>query len=262
MLRLVDETLAAGATAEEAQQRLREFIKANSKDMPEGVTRFNNVDANGIIFETADLTNRLPRPNLRYPVTDPDTGRVYEPPENGWTVNRELMEEWVQAELIAFGKRPRKKKSLRDYAYNMPVPTFYHSRNTANAHLERLLGEKRFPFPKDHEVLMRWLRMTCPPDGLILDFFGGSGTTTEAVLRLNDEDGGTRQSILVTNNELGAKQAKALRKAGHHPGDSEWKPWGYSSTSPGRASPPLSPASGPTGRSTPMAWLPTSSSSS
>jgi len=226
MLRLVDETLAAGATAAEAQERLRAFIKANSKDMPEGVTRFNNVDANGIIFETADLTNRLPRPNLRYPVTDPDTGRIYDPPENGWTVKRELMEEWVQAGLIAFGKRPRKKKSLRDYAYNMPVPTFYHSRNTANAHLERVLGEKRFPFPKDHEVLMRWLRMTCPPDGLILDFFGGSGTTTEAVLRLNDEDGGTRQSILVTNNELGAKQAKALRKAGHHPGDPEWESLG------------------------------------
>ncbi|WP_460833713.1 site-specific DNA-methyltransferase [Nocardioides hungaricus] len=226
MLRLVDETLAAGATAAEAQERLRAFIKANSKDMPEGVTRFNNVDANGIIFETADLTNRLPRPNLRYPVTDPDTGRIYDPPANGWTVKRELMEEWVQAGLIAFGKRPRKKKSLRDYAYNMPVPTFYHSRNTANAHLERVLGEKRFPFPKDHEVLMRWLRMTCPPDGLILDFFGGSGTTTEAVLRLNDEDGGTRQSILVTNNELGAKQAKALRKTGHHPGDPEWESMG------------------------------------
>jgi adenine-specific DNA-methyltransferase len=108
----------------------------------------------------------------------------------------------------------------------MPVPTFYHSRNTANAQLERVLGEKRFPFPKDHEVLMRWLRMACPPDGLILDFFGGSGTTTEAVLRLNAEDGGTRQSILVTNNEVGSKQAKAMRKAGHHPGDPEWEAMG------------------------------------
>jgi adenine-specific DNA-methyltransferase len=61
---------------------------------------------------------------------------------------------------------------------------------------------------------------------VILDYFGGSGTTTEAVLRLNNEDGGTRQSILVTNNELGAKQAKALRKAGHHPGESEWEDQG------------------------------------
>jgi adenine-specific DNA-methyltransferase len=226
MLRLVEEALDRGATSEEAQAELRAFVKANSKDMPEGVTRFNNVDHNGMIFETADLTNRLPRPNLRYPVTDPETGRVYDPPDNGWTVRKELMGEWVAAGLIAFGKRPRKKKSLRDYAYNMPVPTFYHSRNTANAQLERVLGAKLFPFPKDHEVLMRWIRMAAPNDAVVLDFFGGSGTTTEAVMRLNTEDGGTRQSILVTNNEVGAKQAQALRKDGHHPGDPEWEALG------------------------------------
>ena len=45
-------------------------------------------------------------------------------------------------------------------------------------------------------------------------------------MRLNAEDGGTRQSILVTNNEVGAKQAKELRKAGHHPGDPEWEAHG------------------------------------
>ncbi len=61
---------------------------------------------------------------------------------------------------------------------------------------------------------------------MILDFFGGTGTTTEAVMRLNAEDGGTRQSILVTNNEVGSKQAKELRKAGHHPGDPEWEALG------------------------------------
>lgn len=42
-------------------------------------------------------------------------------------------------------------------------------------------------------------------------------------MRLNAEDGGTRQSILVTNNEVGVKQAKELRKVGHHPGDPEWE---------------------------------------
>jgi adenine-specific DNA-methyltransferase len=43
------------------------------------------------------------------------------------------------------------------------------------------------------------------------------------VIRLNAEDGGTRHSILVTNNEVGAKQAKSLRKDGHHPGDDAWE---------------------------------------
>lgn len=226
MLHLVDAALSNGSSPEEAQVSLREFIKANNRHMPEGVTRFNNVDSNGMIFETSDLTNRLPRPNLRYVVTDPESGEQYEPPSNGWTVKREVMDEWIAAGLIAFGKRPRKKKSLEDYARNMPVPSFTHSRNTANAHLQTLLGSKRFPFPKDHEVLMRWFRMAAPQDAVILDFFGGSGTTTEAVMQLNAEDGGTRQSILVTNNEVGSREAKKLRAAGLHPGDTEWEAHG------------------------------------
>lgn len=223
MLKLVRDALDSGESTESAQAQLREFIKANEKGMPEGVTRFNNVDDQGRIFETADLTNRLPRPNLRYPVTDPATGRIYEPPANGWTVKRELMDEWVDAGLIAFGKRPRKKKSLTDYAVNMPVPTFYHSRNTANAHLEGIFGDKRFPFPKDHRVLSRWIRMTAPKDAVVLDFFGGSGSTLEAVLRLNAEDGGTRQCIAATSNEVGPKVARDLAKQGFAPGDPEWE---------------------------------------
>ena len=41
------------------------------------------------------------------------------------------------------------------------------------------------------------------PNGIILDFFAGSGTTLHAVMQLNSEDGGKRQCILCTNNENG-----------------------------------------------------------
>jgi adenine-specific DNA-methyltransferase len=39
-------------------------------------------------------------------------------------------------------------------------------------------------------------------DAIVLDFFAGSGSTGEAVLELNKDDGGTRSFILCTNNEL------------------------------------------------------------
>lgn len=42
-------------------------------------------------------------------------------------------------------------------------------------------------------------------------------------MRLNAEDGGIRQCILVTNNEVGAKEERKLRKAGLRRGDSEWE---------------------------------------
>lgn len=38
-------------------------------------------------------------------------------------------------------------------------------------------------------------------DTKVLDFFAGSGTTAHAVMKLNSEDDGKRQCILVTNNE-------------------------------------------------------------
>src|SRR6185503_17206032 len=64
------------------------------------------------------------------------------------------------------------------------------------------------------------------PYAVVLDFFGGSGTTTHAVARLNRQDGGRRQSILVTNNQVSAAEAEALRAKGLRPGDAEWEALG------------------------------------
>ena len=40
-------------------------------------------------------------------------------------------------------------------------------------------------------------------DAIVLDFFAGSGTTLHATILLNQEDGGHRRCIIVTNNENG-----------------------------------------------------------
>jgi adenine-specific DNA-methyltransferase len=54
-------------------------------------------------------------------------------------------------------------------------------------------------------------------------FFGGSGTTAHAVMRLNRRDGGQRQCVLATNNEVGANAADRLRALGLRPGDPQWE---------------------------------------
>lgn len=59
-----------------------------------------------------------------------------------------------------------------------------------------------FSYPKSLYAVMDCLRvMENKKNAIVLDFFAGSGTTGHAVLRLNNEDGGARQFILVTNNE-------------------------------------------------------------
>lgn len=45
-------------------------------------------------------------------------------------------------------------------------------------------------------------------------------------MRLNKQDGGRRQCISVTNNEVGADEQKALREARLRPGDAQWEQWG------------------------------------
>jgi adenine-specific DNA-methyltransferase len=47
-------------------------------------------------------------------------------------------------------------------------------------------------------------------------------------MRLNKQDGGCRQSICVTNNEVAADEHKKLREQGLRPGDAEWERWGIS----------------------------------
>ena len=61
---------------------------------------------------------------------------------------------------------------------------------------------------------------------IVLDFFSGSGTATHAVMRLNHQDGGQRQCISVTNNEVGADEQDSLRKKLLRQGDAEWEECG------------------------------------
>lgn len=90
--------------------------------------------------------------------------------------------------------------------------------------LNAMIG-KRFDFPKSLYAVHDAIRffVANKPNALIVDFFAGSGTTLHAVNLLNKEDGGHRQCIMVTNNEVSADEEKRLRAQGHQPGDDEWE---------------------------------------
>lgn len=64
--------------------------------------------------------------------------------------------------------------------------------------------EEIFSTPKPVRLIERILRIATKPGDLVLDFFAGSGTTAHAVLKLNQEDGGSRRFILVSNTEATA----------------------------------------------------------
>lgn len=94
--------------------------------------------------------------------------------------------------------------------------------------LSSLIPNRRFPYPKSLYAVEDCLRFYIEgkPSAVVLDFFSGSGTTAHAVMRLNRQDGGRRQCISVTNNEVSADEQAALRKADLRPGDADWEKWG------------------------------------
>lgn len=94
--------------------------------------------------------------------------------------------------------------------------------------MKKFTGNRPFPFPKSLYAVEDALRIAVgdKPNAVVVDFFSGSGTTAHAVMRLNKQDGGRRQTILVTNNEVSADEQKALRKKNLRPGDAEWEKHG------------------------------------
>ncbi|WP_421832469.1 site-specific DNA-methyltransferase [Limnobacter sp.] len=101
-----------------------------------------------------------------------------------------------------------------------------HNAEQGGTNLQKLMMPgRRFPFPKSLYAVEDALRFFVinKPNSIILDFFAGSGTTAHAVMRLNKQDGGRRQCISVTNNEVAADEQKALREQGFRPGDTEWE---------------------------------------
>ena len=65
-------------------------------------------------------------------------------------------------------------------------------------------GKVPFDTPKPTRLIERILQIASNDDSLILDFFAGSGTTGNAVLKYNAEhEGSARRFILCTNNENG-----------------------------------------------------------
>lgn len=234
----IDDVLAAGAKAWEASGKdadkatelLQTWWKKQKKsDFAGGLTIYKRVDDHGRVY--GDYPLDWPGGGgPRYGVLHPVTGQPCKVPVRGWVYSKpEKMQSLIDEGLVLFGEdhktTPRKKALLTDQDTIVARSVFESERSRGAKRLTSLLGEKRFTFPKDSEVLQRWIKLATQDrrDAVILDFFVGSGSTVQAVMELNAADGGRRQCIAVTNNEVDEKQAKKLAKQGLMPGDDEWE---------------------------------------
>lgn len=123
---------------------------------------------------------------------------------------RELECRWVKEKLqISFRHSNNSEQTYKT--------VWFGSEYDAGAYGSTLVKDitsNTFPFPKSINTVSDCLRAVLKSkNALILDFFAGSGTTGQAVLELNKEDGGNRKFILCTNNEVNGIE-KELREKG------------------------------------------------
>ena len=99
---------------------------------------------------------------------------------------------------ISFYKKQRLDEDL--IKGKKPKSLFYkpeYSSGNGTEQIKQLFGERVFSNPKPLELINDLIMIGLDSDGIVLDFFAGSGTTGHAVIKKNLEDGGNRKFILV-----------------------------------------------------------------
>ena len=143
-----------------------------------------------------------------YPVTTP-SGRVVEPPAGrSWRLSQKAFYERLADNRIWFGKNgdavpsmKRFKSELRKSGVTPMTVWQYkdvgHSQEATQKLQELMGGKKYFTYPKPVKLVQRAIQLYSNEDSIILDFFAGSATTAEAVMKQNMDDGGHRRFIMV-----------------------------------------------------------------
>ena len=147
-----------------------------------------------------------------YEYVTPAGKRFTPSPGNCWRYTQRRMDELVQDNRIWFGEDgtnfPRYKKFLSEGRQGLTPFTIFKAEEVgttdeAKKELAKLFDDDApFDTPKSVRLMERIITLGSKPDSLILDFFSGSASLAEAVLKKNAIDGGSRSFILVQIPEV------------------------------------------------------------
>ena len=157
----------------------------NPDNDPRGPWRVSNIKSTTKPIEEA------------FTITDPDTGRQY---TNTWAFSKESLDRMIREKRILWKESlPKQKEFLYEMTNeNKAIKSNWgvFDAQSTTVFLKKLLPQVHFDNPKPIN-LMKYLVSVSLREGILLDFFSGSGTTAQAIMETNEEDGGKRQFILV-----------------------------------------------------------------
>lgn len=181
----------------------------------EQVKSYNRSDEHGAYKEIGLFQAALKHGGSRYAITAPDGQRLITPRDLPWRWSEAKLREGLAANQIVFKKTSSSPLLDADTgeraAWNVYTKLYLADREEAGLlpknysdEFQNNLGTRDlrdlnlpFDFPKPVALVKFLASIINDPAATVLDLFAGSGTTAQAVMELNVEDGGTRRYILV-----------------------------------------------------------------
>ena len=154
-------------------------------------------------WRSGDVRNALYRPNLIYDIISP-SGKAIKPCENGWRWSKETVAEKIKSGEIIFSADETRiiRKIYLSTLEGRAPETIWFGKDVGTtregvSELKQLFGQAPFDTPKPTRLIERCITLMNDPQMLIMDFFSGSATTAEAIMKANSKDGGHRTSIQI-----------------------------------------------------------------
>ena len=182
------------------EKNLKDFYESNNLKN-DNISNYKYADKNGVfrLGPIDDPQNSGPKDERVNPLTK--TPCII--PKRGWSCNLETWNDWIDRNLIFFPKNNDKIPSKKTYikSNRLDVMKAYikiQTRKDTDA-LKKLFKMDMTPFPNPKPIdLIKMFIDNCNDQNMIIcDFFSGSGSTAEAVMKLNESDNGNRKFILV-----------------------------------------------------------------
>ena len=167
------------------------------------------------------------RPNLTYPIINPNTGIQHLPPRGRcWRTDSGQFSSALADDRIVWGSDGKGRPQLKVFydekkAFGSVDNSWFSAERVGTAtngtkELMKLFdGAKYFDTPKPVSLMVKLLSLANLRDGdVVLDFFSGSGTTAHAAFQHNVQEDSKCKFIMVQLPEVTDEKSEA-RKAGY-----------------------------------------------
>lgn len=200
--------IGADFTLSDANDEYRKWV--NAQDSFSGGERaYSKIDEQANVYQEVSMTwpnNKQAPADYFVPIIHPTTGKPTKIPGKGWRYPSATLKQMILDNMVVFGKDettiPRRKYLLSENMYEN-VPSLYYNGKSGSTDVSNLeMKTTYFDNPKPVDLLKQIIQSTTTENDIILDFFSGSATTAESVMKQNSEDDNNRQFIMVQLPEI------------------------------------------------------------